>query len=288
MLLLCTREKDIRLKLLNEQQLMKVSLASDLHLEFGDLVLKNEDQANVLILSGDIFVAKHLTTPGEQGKSIKNFFSTVSTEFPHTVLIMGNHEHYNGDFTKTQQIIESTLSEIGIKNIYLLEKSKVEINGFLFVGGTLWTDFNKEDPVSMVHAQWKMNDFDIIKNITRPFLPRDALKDHKNMKNYIQEILNSRRDSGINDKNVIIVGHHAPSRQSTHPKYQNEVAMNGCYSSSLDEFILDNPEIVLWTHGHTHEDFDYMIGTTRVMCNPRGYAGYEARTSNFKLKTIEL
>lgn len=267
---------------------MKVSLASDLHLEFGDLVLKNEDQADLLILSGDIFVAKHLTIPGEQGKIIKNFLTSVSSEFSHTILIMGNHEHYNGEFSKTQQIIESTLSDLGIKNIYLLEKSKVDINGFLFVGGTLWTDFNNADPVSMVQAQWKMNDFEIIKNFTTPFLPSHALKEHLDMKNYIQQVIDERRNNGINDKNIIVVGHHSPSRQSIHPKYQSEVIMNGCYSSSLDEFILSNPEIILWTHGHTHEDFDYHIGETRIVCNPRGYTGYEARANNFKLKTIEL
>ncbi len=32
------------------------------------------------------------------------------------------------------------------------------------------------------------------------------------------------------------------------------------YSSDLNDFIMDHPQIKLWTHGHTHEDFDYMIG----------------------------
>jgi hypothetical protein len=27
--------------------------------------------------------------------------------------------------------------------------------------------------------------------------------------------------------------------------------------------------------GHTHESFDYEIGKTRVVCNPRGYASTE-------------
>jgi len=27
----------------------------------------------------------------------------------------------------------------------------------------------------------------------------------------------------------------------------------------------------LWLHGHTHSPRDYVIGTTRVVCNPRGY-----------------
>ena len=27
----------------------------------------------------------------------------------------------------------------------------------------------------------------------------------------------------------------------------------------------------LWIHGHTHGSRDYMLGQTRVICNPRGY-----------------
>jgi len=37
---------------------MKIALASDIHLEFGDLDLTNDDNADVLILSGDICTAK--------------------------------------------------------------------------------------------------------------------------------------------------------------------------------------------------------------------------------------
>ena len=51
--------------------------------------------------------------------------------------------------------------------------------------------------------------------------------------------------------------------------------MNGGYASDLSDFILDHPQIKLWTHGHMHQCFDYMIGSTRVVCNPRGYEGYE-------------
>jgi hypothetical protein len=64
--------------------------------------------------------------------------------------------------------------------------------------------------------------------------------------------------------------------------------MNTAYSSDLTEFMLDNPMIKLWTHGHTHEDFDYMVGSTRVFCNPRGYDGYEERADRFKLKSVEI
>jgi hypothetical protein len=108
------------------------------------------------------------------------------------------------------------------------------------------------------------------------------------MRDYISTVIDNRRAQGERSDRVIVVGHHSPSRQSTHPRYQTEFLMNGCYSSDLEAFILDHPEIRLWTHGHTHEDFDYMIGTTRVVCNPRGYVGYEARADVWKPKLIEL
>jgi hypothetical protein len=90
------------------------------------------------------------------------------------------------------------------------------------------------------------------------------------------------------DQKFVVVGHHTPSRLSTHEMYKNETLMNGGYSSQLDEFILDHPQIKLWTHGHTHHEFDYMIGSTRIVCNPRGYINYEAQADNFKLKYVEV
>jgi len=51
---------------------------------------------------------------------------------------------------------------------------------------------------------------------------------------------------------------------------------------------LDHPQIKLWTHGHTHHEFDYMIGECRVVCNPRGYHGYEPQADSWTLKTFEV
>ena len=39
---------------------MKIQIVSDLHLEFSDINIKNGPDADVLILSGDIFVAEDL------------------------------------------------------------------------------------------------------------------------------------------------------------------------------------------------------------------------------------
>ena len=64
--------------------------------------------------------------------------------------------------------------------------------------------------------------------------------------------------------------------------------MNGGFRSNCDDFISYRPQIKLWMHGHTHEDFDYVLGETRVVCNPRGYVNHENRAGYFQLKYIDV
>lgn len=281
---------------------MKLYVTSDLHLEFGDLFIKNEDNVDVLILSGDICVAADIGRPdansimeGARSNRIRDFFQRCSFQFPHTIMVMGNHEHYHGDFSKTREKIQNMLNAAAIHNVYLLDKDTKIIDDYWFIGGTLWTDFNGADDMTMKHAAWGMNDYHGVRNSAKghaggnwKFLPEDSLRDHYRMRQYIETVINNRREQGLRDHRVVVVGHHAPSRASTHPRYQHDTIMNGCYSTPMDQFILDRPEIALWTHGHTHEDFDYMIGSTRVVCNPRGYIGHESRADTWQPKLITL
>ena len=86
----------------------------------------------------------------------------------------------------------------------------------------------------------------------------------------------------------MVVGHHAPSSLSVHERFVRDTIMNGGYYSDLSEFILDNPKIVLWTHGHMHDPCDYMIGDTRVICHPRGYPGENAWYKNYEPLIVEI
>jgi Icc-related predicted phosphoesterase len=277
---------------------MKLYVTSDLHLEFGDLEIENRDNVDVLILSGDICVAHDIGRPdphnlmeGERSQRVKNFFWRVSRDFPEVIFVMGNHEHYHGDFAKTQSRLQEMLIDLELDNVHLLEKSCWEYQDHLFIGGTLWTDFNSSDALTLYHAKSMMNDFRMTKNSHvhfYKFTPEHALEDHMRMKNYIATVIDNRRAAGERSDRVIVVGHHSPSQMSVHPRYVSDEIMNGCYRSRMEEFILDRPEIRLWTHGHTHEDFDYMIGTTRIVCNPRGYIGHEARADSWQPKLIEL
>ena len=68
----------------------------------------------------------------------------------------------------------------------------------------------------------------------------------------------------------MVITHHAPSRQSIHPRYADSL-LNACFVSDA-EHVLGAARAQLWIHGHTHDSFDYAVHGTRVVCNPRGYA----------------
>jgi Icc-related predicted phosphoesterase len=277
---------------------MKIALVSDVHLEFGDLDFENDSGADVLILGGDICIANDMAqrdpynTMGEQYRSNRfhDFFQRCSDRFPHVIFIVGNHEHYHGDFAKTVPHFKDVLGYL--PNLHILEKETFVLDDITFIGGTLWTDMNRRDNRTLHDISRMMNDFRCVDNTNKiedgrgwpgRFTTTDAANDHDAMVAFIDQTV-AANPAG----RYVVVGHHSPSRLSTHPKYQDQFIMNGGYSSSLDDFIQDRPQIKLWTHGHTHEDFDYQIGSCRILCNPRGYVNYEERADTWKLVTVEV
>ena len=286
---------------------MKISLVSDVHLEFGDLDFENDQGAEVLILGGDICVAADVdqydSRLSEQGfaryKSdrIHEFFARCCNRFPHVIYIVGNHEYYHGDFASAFAHLKRVLGYL--PQLHVLEKESVTIGDVTFLCGTLWTDMNQSDPDTLYRIRSHMNDFRIIKDSRNPvhykdpegvfhtregrLSPEVTVEEHTAMVKFVQESIEANPTGRF-----VVVGHHAPSKSSTHEQYVDQTMVNGAYSSDLDQFILDRPQIRLWTHGHTHHEFDYMIGSCRVMCNPRGYDGYEEQADLWQLKTVDI
>ena len=273
---------------------MRINIASDIHLEFGPIEIKNTEGADALILSGDICVAADLThkdVNDKRSRAIHDFFEMCCNEYDNVIYIVGNHEHYNGDFQRTIPHLKMYLQSY-LENLHILDKSVVTINDVTFIGGTLWTDMNKEDPSTLYSMKGMMNDFIKVANgeidnrgkpykVINRLTPDDVVVDHKEMLEYIRTVV-----KGKYDQKFVVVGHHAPSKLSTKPKYKDDYIMNGAYSSDLSEFILDYPQIKMWTHGHTHDNFDYLVGSTRVVCNPRGYIKYEHQADIFNPNII--
>ena len=269
---------------------MKVSVISDLHLEFADLTLPGGD---VLILSGDAMEAKHLNKEKYNPEMVlleheradhrpDRFYRFMEEEcskkYREVIYVMGNHEHYGFQLQKTYDQLKSQLPA----NVHLLENESYKIDDVTFIGCTLWTDMNKRDAITMWECSRMMNDYRTIKilneakSVYHKLTPDYTATLHEKSKAYIREQL-ATDPAG----KFVVVTHHSPSKLSTKPQYENDFHMNGAYSSDLSELILDHPQIKVWTHGHTHHTFDYMIGDTRIICNPRGYKNYEQQAEDF-------
>ena len=284
---------------------MKIKVVSDLHLEFSDINIKNDEGCDVLILSGDIMVATDLHDHPEPANTadqtaianvtglgrkqissqrFRDFLKRCSFQFPHVIYVAGNHEFYHGKWNQSLITLSNECAKF--PNVYFLEAGSKKIDDVTFIGGTLWTDMNKGDPVTLHSVRDMMNDFRVIKKDLEGYTnlkPADTVVRHRHMLGYIKQIVAEKHD-----EKFVVVGHHAPSKISTHENYKDQFLMNGAYSSDLSEFIMDRPQIKLWTHGHTHHPFDYVIGETRIVCNPRGYIRYEQRADSFKLKYVEV
>lgn len=264
---------------------MRIKLVSDLHLEFSDINIQNDNNYDVLILSGDIMIAEdlhdHPVVPsiyeygsfaelGRKQKRVatfRDFLKRCSFQFPNTIYVAGNHEFYHGKWKRTLTVLSEECAKF--PNVYFLEAGSKKIDDVTFIGGTLWTDMNKGDPLTLHAVRDMMNDFRIIKKEEEGYTnlkPHDTVLRHRHTLGYIKSVVAERPD-----EKFVVCTHHSPSFQSVSEQYKNETLMNGAYHSDLSEFILDRPQIKLWTHGHTHHPFDYMIGETRVVCNPRGY-----------------
>jgi predicted phosphodiesterase len=291
---------------------VRLAIASDIHLEFGTIELTNDSDADVLILAGDICMARDFEiTETKRAERYFTFFEQVSNEFAKVIYILGNHEHYNGDVAYSYGILKRHLAKF--PNIQVMDKETLELAGITFVCATMWTSMNDEDPVTLHAVKDMMNDFRNVKNSNRmiartvplyddgeynvdrkvighkvkeepgKFSPQDSVDDHKQALDYINHVL-------MNDdtKKYVVITHHTPSWQSCAPRWQGDRILNGAFHTELGDFIAYRPQIKLWVHGHTHDAFDYVLGETRVVCNPRGYIGHESQANEFKLKYIDL
>jgi Icc-related predicted phosphoesterase len=268
---------------------MRIHQASDIHLEFNNKVrFTNPCGADILMLNGDICVADYFTKSSASpryslAQGFLDFFETASKHYAYVVYILGNHEHYHGCFEETLNILNSALDHL--YNVYILDNTYVDLEGYRIIGGTLWTDCGRTNPAVLEYLKGYLNDFRIIDYTKKPwsrFRPIDSVIEHK-------RTLNTFSYLSEGHDNVIIMSHHAPSEKSIHSSYRDPMYSysNRGYFSDLDQFILDRPQIKLWTHGHMHNNFDYTIGETRVVCNPMGY-GSENQQGFLKENIIDV
>src|SRR5438552_11755926 len=128
---------------------MRLHILGDLHLEFGTAKVPATD-ADVVVLAGDI----HL---GREGRK----WARSHFQYKPVVYVLGNHEFYRHSLP---DLTETLKRETDGGHIHLLENSAVEINGYTFLGCTLWTDFqlSADTEAAMQAAEGIMSDYSIV------------------------------------------------------------------------------------------------------------------------------
>jgi predicted phosphodiesterase len=173
---------------------------------------------------------------------------------PNYFYIYGNHDYYGGSF----------------KNADLDMFERELPNGMTIAGATLWTNISEVRWYDFCNY---MMDGRVIKDLTYDRY-MNAHETHKHF------LFNSGAD--------IWVIHHLPSFMSVAEKYRNSGG-NDFFATELYEeiyYMKKPPKLIV--HGHTHERFDYMIGDTRVVCNPRGYPGEQPWYNTYEPLIVEI
>ena len=181
------------------------------------------------------------------------------------VYVLGNHEFYRHSLPELTQTLQQ---ETAGSHIHLLENSALELDGFTFLGCTLWTDFRlaSDSEAAMHIANQVMSDYTVIEvqSENRVLHPNDTQKLHQQSLAWLKTEL-----SKCEPARTIVVTHHAPSALSI-PPYHAGSPLNAAFASDLEELV-ESSRVPLWIHGHTHYNVDYKIGATRVLTNQRGY-----------------
>lgn len=253
---------------------MKLHVLSDLHLEFDRKLPWQPPQvdADVLLLAGDIQV----------GLFMELWFAERLADYKHVIYIPGNHEYYRKDITQINVELPEFCSDVQLRaeaifgenvgTFHIPMNDEVIIGNVRFLCGTLWTDFNFRDPMSMSVAQMGINDFKMITigHGRGGFTPRYALDFFENTVAFLEEKLAEPWEG-----KTVVMTHHLPSRECIHPEYRgaHNHHMNGAFASALDHLV---EKADVWVHGHTHKSLDFTLGKCRVVCNPRGYVDENA------------
>jgi len=245
----------------------KFAIVSDIHQDHkhNAYVHAPIPGVDVMIVAGDL----------EEGGGIESLLPYIEAG-QRVIFVPGNHEYYDHEINDTKEKMREHSKFIGVD---YLDNDTVVINNVRIVGATLWTDYllfgESEEWFVRKACQHGINDYRYIKfrsriysqgnfHNSKHFTPSDALELHRRDKQYLATVLSNPHDGP-----TVVVTHHAPSTMSVPEEYKHD-RTTGAFASNLDVFIM-NYEPDLWVHGHTHTSFDYEIGKTRVVCNPRGY-----------------
>jgi Icc-related predicted phosphoesterase len=246
---------------------LKLQILSDLHLEMMKPPYSwqiPETSAELIVLAGDI---------GRSALGVGWAIRETERLDKPIVYVPGNHEYYKESLTVAAGIMRGAARGSKVR---VLDMDEFAWNGVRFLGLTLWTDYSlfgrKRRTGVMKRADLFLNDHRLI-NWPYGFTPGHALERHTQGRAWLE----AKLADGWNGPTVVIT-HHAPSLLGTDTRFHSDL-LTAAFVSNLED-VIQHFSPPLWVHGHTHHCIQYMIGSTRVVSNQKGYP-HEPATGQF-------
>jgi predicted phosphodiesterase len=262
---------------------MKIQYFSDLHLgheyHFRNTLTVPEAVAPIAVIAGDIW---------ESGREFKlpikcSWMEQLADKFEEVIFVAGNHDYYHSDIDKMNE--EYTNYAAKISNVHFLNNSHVVIGDVKFLGCTLWTDFLYTNEYYEQHVRlndlYSLNDSTCIFEDKKLIRPQRILDIHKESVQYLSDNI---------EEGCVVVTHHGMTYKGLHekwlPRFPDQKTINHLFFSDLEWLLLEKkPKLVI--SGHTHDHYDVSVGTTRIVCNPRGYvSSYDSENPDFDWQKV--
>lgn len=245
---------------------MKYHVVSDIHLEFYkkypgiDTFIKKNDDVDYLFLCGDI---------GDPFSNNYKLFLEDCNKFSYKYIfiIAGNHEYYHHHTRNVTHKIRSLSKSISNKIIFL-HNSSFELDDYLIIGTTLWTNIN------IPHIQQYLSDYKYIREWS---IERNN-NENKKAITFIEKELTRNKN-----KKVIIMTHHCPLLYNEYSDLPTSCAF---YNDLKYIFERKENNIVVWLYGHDHMNDNIVVKDVNLISNQYGYP--DDKTSNYNYNYYEI
>ena len=260
-------------------------IASDIHLEIPftfERMPRLEANADICCLLGDISTIAKV-------KAYDNLLKWISPQFKHILVILGNHEFYHEEWFKAKQFwldyfTNHVPNKLNVQNVTYLDQGVFDVEGtnVRFLGTTLWSRVQDE------HSEFVAQGLSDYKHIyfsesdssqKRKLSPQDTSEQHVKDLEWIKQQLEIAKQQ---DKRVVLLTHHAPTKENTSsPQYNHDVKLESAFCSEIlrGEIQQNYGDILkIACFGHSHFNVDFVLKdkansqrNIRVVSNQLGY-----------------
>lgn len=236
---------------------MQAQIFSDIHFEhhrgnYKSIWDKVVPSAPLALVAGDIDSA-----------DLSRALTELASKFERVICVMGNHDFYRRDigWRPSPKSYPS--------NVTILDRSTVEYQGILFMGCTLWTDFNNADWFVKHRADDGISDFHQITtgNGGSRFTSEKAYQLHLKERTWLKKTIELNRG-----KLIVVMTHFMPSSACIAERWltPGNDLLNYYFAAQCDDLI-ESSKALAWVFGHTHDRRELTIHGVPMWCNPIGY-----------------